>query len=109
MIDFTHLINSVKDGALLAEVNQELQKLVMGCVECGGKGELKLILKVEPRQGMDGTWTLDIKPSVETKVPKYTTGLGIVYVVTNDKGEPVDFTTQNPKQIKLFEEMNKEK
>lgn len=106
MIDFTHLINSWRDGALVMETNEALEKLIKDCIDTGKEGQFTLSFKLKPFEDKSGGHQISVVPKVESKNPRFENGVGYFHVVTDEKGNPVDLQREDPRQSALFDQVN---
>jgi hypothetical protein len=104
LIDITQIVNQHGNGALLAEINDTLQRLVKDCCDTGKKGAIQISLGFEPMAMRDGGNQVKIIPNITSKNPRYDAGVGIFFVVTDDKEMPVSLEKEDPRQTRLFEE-----
>lgn len=102
MIDITKLIQEWRDGALFEESNERLQELVKDCCATDKTGTLTLTFKIEPAASKQGGHIVTITPKIESKNPRFDTGVGIFHVVTDEHLNPVGLEREDPRQTKLF-------
>lgn len=107
-MDITKLINQHGKGALLAEINDSLTKLVKDCCDTRKKGALTIKFTIDPIPMRDGGFQARVTPNVGTANPKYDSGVGIFFVVTDDKDQVVDLEQDDPRQIEMFNQLTKE-
>ncbi len=108
MIDIQKFLTEQAGGGLLIEINDTLQSLVRDCRDTGKKGTLSIALALEPMMTRDGGTQIKITPAVTSKNPKYDAGVGIYWLVTDEAGNPVGLEQENPAQMKLMMDLERE-
>lgn len=109
MIDITELIGKHGSGALFLELNDSLAALIRDCCDTGKKGKLTLSLVVEPVQARDNQHQVKFTPNVTTNNPKYDAGVEFYFVQKDEHNNPVGLQTEDPRQMAIFEQMEKDK
>lgn len=109
MIDIQRFLIEQAGGGLLIEVNETLSELVRACRDTGKKGSIGITLTVEPLVTRDGAAQVKITPSVTSKNPRYDSGVGIYWVVTDEQNNPVGLERENPAQMSLLQDLEKER
>jgi hypothetical protein len=108
LIDITQIINQHGGGSLLAELNDNLQRLVKDCCDTNKKGQIGLTLAIEPIPMRDGGHQIKVTPGITSKNPKYDSGVELFFVVTDEENLPVALETENPRQMQIFNQLAKE-
>jgi hypothetical protein len=108
-MDFPTILNKCRGGALNIELSETFLTLAKACIDTGKPGEITLKIKIEPETTKDGGSIFKMTPKVESKNPKFDTGIAFLHVVTDESGMPIDLLEEDPRQAKLFDSIERMK
>lgn len=97
-LNFPQLLETFRRGALMAEADEALQKIVEAMAETGNNG--KLVIEIPLKFNKAGQ--IEITPAVKATVPRRSMPSGIYYA--SDSGR---LTTRDPQQMDIEDEIER--
>lgn len=108
--DVLQVLLDMRNGAVAADINGKFNEMAQAVLETGGKGELTIVLKLEPSKlGMGGA-VLEVQATHDCKMKKPELKVGTAFFFVTKDGQ---LTRDDPAQVAMFElqqqEQQKEK
>lgn len=106
MTDLLNLFTEMRNGAVIADLNQKFHQVLSAVLETAGKGELTIKLSIKPSKlGMGGAvLEVEAEHTVKLKRPELEIGKSLFFVNRNG-----DLTRDDPAQTAMFEQQAEEK
>lgn len=100
-MEFLSTLAELKNGRVINQANETMQRLVSAVQRHGGKGKLGLELQLSPRIDSDSgkVVEIDITYAIKVAEPQPNHGTTMFYVDREGK-----LTRQDPRQAEMFEE-----
>lgn len=97
-LNFMEFMTSFRRGQLLAQADEQLEKIVEAMAETGGDGELTIKLPLKFNKGGQ----IEITPKITSKVPHQPIGMGIYFVDHDSR-----LSRRDPDQLDIEDEIER--
>ncbi len=97
--DVLSVLMDMRNGAVAADINGKFNEMTQAVLETGGKGELTIVLKLEPSKlGMGGA-VLEVQATHDCKMKKPELKVGTAFFFVTRDGQ---LTRDDPAQSAMF-------
>ena len=101
MTDLLKVLVEMRAGQVAADCNQKFSELLKAVLDTGQKGQMTLVLNLEPaKMGMGGVvLEVSAEHSIKLKKPELAIGEAVFFVTKQG-----DLTRDDPDQVAMFEQ-----
>jgi hypothetical protein len=97
--DVLQVLLDMRGGAVAADINGKFNEMAQAVLETGGKGELTIVLKLEPSKlGMGGA-VMEVQATHDCKMKKPELKVGTAFFFVTREGQ---LTRDDPAQSAMF-------